>query len=99
MIDPPPVSPTLSAPSSPRTSPVYLYPLVLLVVAAALFFTRLTCPLLEPEEARYAEIPRQMLAEGRFAIPVLHGEPYYHKPPLLYWLIMASYSVFAIHDW
>src|SRR5262249_45277613 len=68
-------------------------------VAGSLFFIRLGCPLLEPEEARYAEIPRQMLVEGSFAIPVLHGEPYYHKPPLLYWLIMASYSVFGVHDW
>jgi dolichol-phosphate mannosyltransferase len=72
---------------------------VLLLVAGLLFFTRLRCPLLEPEEARYAEIPRQMLAEGHFVIPVLHGQPYYHKPPLLYWLVMGSYSLFGAHDW
>src|SRR5205085_5821258 len=72
---------------------------VLLGAAALLFFTRLSCPLLEPEEARYAEIPRQMLAGGRFVEPVWHGMPYYHKPPLLYWLVMASYSLCGIHDW
>ncbi|HYV35891.1 MAG TPA: glycosyltransferase family 39 protein [Gemmataceae bacterium] len=73
--------------------------IVLAVLSGALLLTRLSCPLLEPEEARYAEIPRQMLVEGRFAEPVLHGEPYYQKPPLLYWLVMLSYSVFGVHDW
>src|SRR5205807_5484966 len=73
--------------------------LLLGLIAGLLFFTRLSCPLLEPEEARYAEIPRQMLAEGRFVEPVWHGVPYYQKPPLLYWLVMASYRLFGVHDW
>jgi 4-amino-4-deoxy-L-arabinose transferase-like glycosyltransferase len=72
---------------------------LVLVVAGTLFFARLRSPLLEPDEARYAEIPRQMLVEHRLLVPVLHGQPYYHKPPLLYWLIMASYGVFGVHDW
>jgi 4-amino-4-deoxy-L-arabinose transferase-like glycosyltransferase len=64
-----------------------------------LAFVRLGLPLQEPQESRYAEIPRQMLAEGKWLAPVLHGEPYLDKPPLLYWLVMASYSVFGVHDW
>jgi dolichol-phosphate mannosyltransferase len=63
------------------------------------FFTRLHSPLLEPDEARYAEIPRQMLAAGEFLVPTLHGEPYLHKPPLLYWLVMGGYRMFGVHDW
>ncbi len=55
--------------------------------------------MLEPEEARYAEIPREMLAEGRWLVPVLHGEDYFQKPPLLYWLVMLSYQAFGVHDW
>jgi len=69
------------------------------LVAGILLLGRLPCPLLEPEEARYAEIPRQMLATGHYITPVLHGQPYYQKPPLLYWLVMASYSIFGVHDW
>jgi dolichol-phosphate mannosyltransferase len=71
---------------------------LLLVVAGLLFFTKLRAPLLEPQEPRYAEIPRQMLQEGSFVVPVLHGEPYLDKPPLLYWLVMGSYSLFGISD-
>jgi 4-amino-4-deoxy-L-arabinose transferase-like glycosyltransferase len=69
------------------------------LVAGLLFFVRFHCSLQEPQEARYAEIPRQMLEEGSFLIPVLHGQPYLDKPPLFYWLVMASYSVFGVHDW
>jgi dolichol-phosphate mannosyltransferase len=80
-----------------RTLDVGLW--TLLLAAAVLFFSRLGCPLLEPDEARYAEIPRQMLSEGRFVVPVMHGQAYYHKPPLLYWLVMGSYQLFGVHDW
>ncbi len=71
---------------------------LLLALALSLFGARLSCPLLEPEETRYAEIPRQMLAQGRFIEPVWHGEAYYHKPPLVYWLVMASYRVLGVSD-
>jgi 4-amino-4-deoxy-L-arabinose transferase-like glycosyltransferase len=73
--------------------------LFLLLLACLLFFARLRAPLLEPQEARYAEIPRQMLAEGSYLVPVLHGQPYLDKPPLLYWLVMASYRLFGVADW
>ena len=55
--------------------------------------------MLEPQEPRCAEIPRQMLDSGRWLVPVLHGQAYLDKPPLFYWLIMTSYSLFGVHDW
>jgi dolichol-phosphate mannosyltransferase len=87
--------------SKPATS-VFNHPLafgLVLLIAAVLFLSRLHGPLLEPDEARYAEIPRQMLRESRWGTPILHGQPYYHKPPLLYWLVMAGYAGFGVHDW
>jgi hypothetical protein len=73
--------------------------LAVVLLACLLFFVRLRAPLLEPQEARYAEIPRQMLDEGRLVVPVLHEQDYLDKPPLLYWCVMASYRVFGVHDW
>jgi len=55
--------------------------------------------LFEPDEGRYAEIPREMLARGEWLVPYLQSEPYLDKPPLLYWLIMGSFAVFGAHDW
>jgi 4-amino-4-deoxy-L-arabinose transferase-like glycosyltransferase len=70
-----------------------------MVLSCLLFFARLQAPLLEPQEPRYAEISRQMFVEGRWLVPVLHGQLYLDKPPLLYWLTMSSYTIFGIHDW
>src|SRR5438105_6640263 len=72
---------------------------LLLLVSSLLFFCRLRTPLLEPEEARYAEIPRQMLHADRWVVPVLNGQDYLDKPPLFYWPVMGSYRVFGVHDW
>ncbi len=44
-----------------------------------------TMPLLEPDEARYAEIPREMIASGNYVTPHLNGVAYLEKPPLFYW--------------
>ena len=73
--------------------------LALLIAALTLFLARLDVPLLEPQEARYAEIPRQMLTAGDWLTPTLHGHPYLDKPPLLYWLVIVSYKIFGVHDW
>jgi dolichol-phosphate mannosyltransferase len=73
--------------------------LALVIAAALLFFTKLSCPLQEPQEARYAEIPREMLTAGNWLVPILNGQAYCDKPPLLYWLVMASYQLFGVHDW
>ena len=39
-----------------------------------------------PDEARYAEIPREMLTLHDFVTPHLNGVKYFEKPPLFYWL-------------
>jgi 4-amino-4-deoxy-L-arabinose transferase-like glycosyltransferase len=76
-----------------------LWTLVFFLCAGLLAFVRIHIPLQEPQESRYAEIPRQMFVEDSWLVPVLHGEPYLDKPPLLYWLVMGSYSLCGVHDW
>jgi hypothetical protein len=72
---------------------------LLLVLPALLLYPCLSFRLLEPDESRYAEVPREMLLRGDWVVPYLQGEPYLDKPPLLYWLVMASYSLCGVHDW
>lgn len=43
-------------------------------------------PYITPSEARYIEIPRQMLVTGDFLTPHINGVQYFEKPPLFYWL-------------
>lgn len=72
---------------------------VLLVLPAVLLYPCCAFHLFEPDESRYAEIAREMYQRGDVVVPVLQGEPYLDKPPLLYWLTAMSYSVFGVHAW
>ena len=52
-------------------------------------------PLFNPDEGRYAEIPREMLSGGDWVIPHLNGLAYLEKPPLQYWATALSLRVFG----
>jgi 4-amino-4-deoxy-L-arabinose transferase-like glycosyltransferase len=70
--------------------------LVVLLLPAALLYPTLGFHLLEPDEGRYAQIPREMLDRGEWVVPTLQGEPYLDKPPLMYWLVALSYRLFDV---
>lgn len=55
-------------------------------------------PLLDPDEAKHAEIAREMLEAGRWLEPLCYGQPYHHKPSLLYVLIGLCYRVFGVGE-
>lgn len=50
-------------------------------------------------DAVQAQIARNMLTSGDWVTARLDGVVYLEKPPLIYWLIAASYKIFGIHDW
>ena len=89
----------------PGRSPARVEPIrwvslaLLLILPALLLYPCLAFRLLEPDEGRYAEIPREMNARGDWLVPHLQGQPYLDKPPLVYWLVMLSYRVCGTHDW
>lgn len=55
--------------------------------------------LMDPDEGRYAEIPREMIESGNYVLPQLNYVPYLEKPPLMYWVSVASFKLFGMHEW
>ena len=56
-------------------------------------------PLSLPDEGRYVGVALEMLWSGNWLVPTLERLPYFHKPPLFYWLTAASMAVFGINEW
>jgi len=73
--------------------------LLWIVLAATWFASMPIRPLVDPDEGRYAEIPREMVATGDWITPRLDGLKYFEKPPLQYWATAAAYSMFGVSEW
>jgi len=56
-------------------------------VCWVVLFWKLSAPaLMDPDEAHYAQLTREMLRAGNWMIPLLDGLPYIDKPVLFHWL-------------
>ena len=75
-----------------------VYSVLALLVAAVWLGTLGLRPLFNPDEGRYAEIPREMQTLHDWVMPHLNGVPYIEKPPLQYWATAASYTLFGINE-
>lgn len=74
--------------------------LILFFVVAAFYLYGLGhLPLLGPDEPRYAQIGREMFLRGDLITPTLGGHPWFEKPALLYWMMIASYKMFGVSEW
>ncbi|MGE4518518.1 MAG: ArnT family glycosyltransferase [Desulfobacteraceae bacterium] len=63
---------------------------------AAVFFR----PLLPIDETRYMAVAWEMFLRGDWFAPLtVNFNPYHHKPPLLFWLINMSWSLFGTSRW
>ena len=52
-------------------------------------------PLAVPDEGRYVSVAWEMLASRHWFVPTLDGLPFFHKPPLFYWLADAGMALFG----
>lgn len=69
-----------------------------LIVTGALFYNLGKIPLFDEDEGAYAEVTLEMLRSGDLVTPRLGGEPFFHKPPMIYWTQAAAVSLFGPNE-
>ena len=72
---------------------------VLLLTVSWLAATAGVRPLMLPDEGRYVGVAWEMLRSGNWLTPTLDGLPFFHKPPLFYWITASTLSVFGPNEW
>ncbi|MEP6885832.1 MAG: phospholipid carrier-dependent glycosyltransferase [Gammaproteobacteria bacterium] len=75
-----------------------MYAALAALLAALWLATLAARPLFNPDEGRYAVIPREMLSGGDWVVPHLNGLAYIEKPPLQYWATALSYRLFGASE-
>jgi 4-amino-4-deoxy-L-arabinose transferase-like glycosyltransferase len=73
--------------------------LLFLSIAAFYLWGLGSLPLVGPDEPRYAEVGREMFARHDLITPTLGGLPWFEKPPLLYWMMIAGYRVLGVNEY
>ncbi|HMG73387.1 MAG TPA: glycosyltransferase family 39 protein [Pyrinomonadaceae bacterium] len=73
--------------------------LLFLSIAAFYLWGLGSLPLVGPDEPRYAQVAREMFARHDLITPTLGGLPWFEKPPLLYWLMIAGYRVLGVSEY
>src|SRR6185369_1888501 len=73
---------------------------IVVAALAILWFVNLDSRrLIHPDEGRYAEIAREMVASGDWVTPRLNDLKYFEKPPVQYWVTALAYEAFGVHEW
>ncbi len=72
----------------------------LLFVGCVLFHITGTwnLPLIDRDEARFAEASREMIERGDYVVPYFNNHLRFDKPPFTYWAQIASYKIFGQND-
>lgn len=91
---------TLTNSEVSRRRNVWRDALVLIMVLAVWFGHELDSrSLWSPDEGRYSEIPREMVASGDYITPRLNGVKYFEKPVLFYWMQAGAIKLFGVNEW
>ena len=73
--------------------------LLVLTIWAALYLPWLGAPEYYSEEGHRVMPAVEMIESGNYLVPTVAGQLYFNKPPLLNWLIAASFKCFGVREW
>ncbi len=76
-----------------------LYQAWIIGAAVLVLFTNLGgAGLWDNDEPYYAACAREMLDRHDWVVPTFNGSLFPEKPPLMYWMMMAGFKVFGVHE-
>ncbi len=81
--------------STPATEAWAVGLLVLMCLASGIGLS----PILNGDEARFAQASREMFLDRDWVVPTFGGQPRYDKPILIYWATAGSFRVFGVTPW
>src|SRR5213082_4312895 len=71
---------------------------IVLFVWAAIYLPGLGLLEIKGEEGRRILPAVTMLESGNYLVPQVGSEPYYRKPPLVNWLVAASFKITGVRN-
>ncbi len=71
---------------------------VVLLVWAAIYLPALGSIAIKGEEGRRILPAIRMLETGNYIVPQVGSNPYFRKPPLVNWLVAASFKIFGVRN-
>ena len=72
--------------------------LIVLLVWAVIYLPALGSIAIKGEEGRRILPAVRMLQTGNYVVPEVGGNPYFRKPPLVNWLVAASFRIFGVRN-
>jgi len=72
--------------------------LVVVLVWAVIYLPALGSIAIKGEEGRRILPAIGMLKSGKYIVPEVGGNPYFRKPPLVNWLVAASFRIFGVRN-
>lgn len=70
-----------------------------LILALLTMVALLTRPITPIDETRYVSVAWEMWLRDEYLVLFKNGEPYSHKPPLMFWLYNLGWAVFGVNEW
>ena len=75
-----------------------LFIIIFAVLVSSIALTGLNGSLQNIDEVLYARVSRETLENKSWLIQYQDGAPWFHKSPMLFWWIMASFKLFGVSD-
>ncbi len=84
-----------------KTNRSWITDLLFISIALGIFYLLClgTHALFTPDEGRYSEVAREMIATGDYITPRLNGVAFLDKPIFYYWLQASAIKLFGLKEW